>query len=73
MHHTQRIRLGLDGGNLRFTIPSRVVQRFGLKRGDKLDMVCEDKKLIVDLSTVQCTKLFDPPAEVPESVEAAWK
>jgi hypothetical protein len=65
MHHSQRIKLGLDGGNLRFTIPSRVVQHFGLKRGDQVDMICEDQKIIIDLNTVEHTKLFGSPVRAP--------
>jgi antitoxin component of MazEF toxin-antitoxin module len=71
----RRIRLGSQGRNLRLTIPREVIKHFGLEVGDEFDMLWEDQKLIVDLSSGERSKLFDPPAQVepaaePESVEA---
>jgi antitoxin component of MazEF toxin-antitoxin module len=71
----RRVRLGSQGNNLRLTIPREVIKHFGLSVGDEFDMLWEDTKLIIDLSTAERSRLFGQTARTPgqtqESVEAA--
>jgi hypothetical protein len=67
----RRIRLGSQGRNLRLTIPREVIKHFGLEVGDEFDLLWEDQKLIVDLSSSKRSKLFgDQPAQAEAAEQA---
>jgi hypothetical protein len=62
----KRMKVREIGGNLTMTIPRDVGDYFKIVRGTELDVFCEGQRLIVDLTTAERTKLFDPPPRVPE-------
>jgi antitoxin component of MazEF toxin-antitoxin module len=64
----KRIKVREIGGNLTMTIPRDVGLHFGIVRGTELDVFCQDEKLIVDLTSGQRSRLFDPPAKAVEPV-----
>ena len=69
--YARRLKLRLNGGNTQLTIPRDLVRLLGLQPGTEFDVRCQGRRIVIDLDTAEGTKLFDPPAEVPEPVEAA--
>jgi antitoxin component of MazEF toxin-antitoxin module len=66
----KRIKVREIGGNLTLTIPRDVGDHFNIAKGDSIDVYCYDQKLVVDLMSIERSKLFDSPTKVQE-VEAA--
>jgi antitoxin component of MazEF toxin-antitoxin module len=60
------------GGNTVVTIPRDLIRLLGIEPGSSLDIHCTGEKIIVDLTSKDRTKLFDPPVKAEAvSVEAA--
>jgi antitoxin component of MazEF toxin-antitoxin module len=68
--YTRRLKFRAWGGNTVLTVPRDLVRQMGIEAGMAFDISCTGEKIIVDLTTKEHSKLFDPPAKA-EPVEAA--
>ena len=62
----KRMKVRLSGQNLVFTVPRQVAKNFNIVKGTELDVTCDGPRIIVDLTTAERSKLFDPPVEAAE-------
>jgi antitoxin component of MazEF toxin-antitoxin module len=69
--YARRLKIRYNGGNTQLTIPRDLVRQMGLVPGMEFDIHCTGEQIVIDLTTVERSKLFDPPAEALEPVEAA--
>ena len=69
--YTKRVRVRLSGGNITLTIPRELARHYDLTPGQAFDLVCDGNKMVVDLTSVERTKLFDQPEiEIPQTMSA---
>jgi hypothetical protein len=66
--YARRLKLRYNGGNLQFTVPRDLVRQLKLAPGIEFDLVCDEQKLVIDLTTMERSKVFDysPKALEPE-------
>jgi antitoxin component of MazEF toxin-antitoxin module len=71
--YTKRMKIRAVGGNTVMTIPRDLVRLARLTQGISLDIHCSGEKIVIDLTSAQRSKLFDPPAAISpaKAVEAA--
>jgi hypothetical protein len=60
----KRVTFRRSGGNIILVIPADLCRGIGLKMDTEADLIYQEQKIIVDLTTVQRSRLFDPETDV---------